>query len=71
MVGIPVGKVSSVTNTPIQSRHGVAWYELDLTYWQIRLLAKLGSARVVYAPNLAELDGQQQKSAASSLRAAA
>ncbi|MCY4188783.1 MAG: hypothetical protein OXD30_09895 [Bryobacterales bacterium] len=60
-----------MTNTPIRSRHGVAWYELDLTYWQMRLLAKLGSARVVYAPNLAELDGQQQKSATSGLKAAA
>ena len=30
---------------PTSARHGLAWYEADLTYWQIRLLAKLRLAK--------------------------
>ena len=56
---------------PVSARHGVAWYEVDPTYWQIRALEKLGIAKAVYAPSLAELEGQQQKDVASGLKAAA
>ena len=41
---------------PVSARHGVAWYELDMSYIQIRLLELVGIAREVYAPGLAELD---------------
>ena len=41
---------------PVSARHGVAWYELDMSYIQIRLLELLGIARDVYAPGLAEPD---------------
>ncbi len=40
---------------PVSARHGMAWYELDLSYLQILLLEKLGIAKAVYAPNLADL----------------
>ncbi len=29
---------------PVSARHGLAWYELDITWWTIRLLEKLGLA---------------------------
>jgi stearoyl-CoA desaturase (delta-9 desaturase) len=29
---------------PTSAAHGLAWYELDVTYWHIRLLEKLGLA---------------------------
>lgn len=32
---------------PTSARHGLAWYEADLTYWQIRLLERLHVARSV------------------------
>ena len=41
---------------PVSARHGLAWYELDLTYIQIRLLQMLGIAREVYAQNLKHLE---------------
>ncbi len=41
---------------PVSARHGMAWYELDLGYLQIRLLEMLGIAREVYAPRLKELE---------------
>jgi len=56
---------------PVSARHGVAWYELDPTFWQIRLLEKLGIAKAVYAPSLAELESPQQKGVAPGLKAAA
>jgi stearoyl-CoA desaturase (delta-9 desaturase) len=33
---------------PTSARHGLAWYELDITWLQIRLLEKLGIARAVH-----------------------
>ena len=38
---------------PVSARHGLAWYELDITYWTIRLCEKLGLARAVKAARLA------------------
>lgn len=32
---------------PASARHGLAWYEADLTYWQIRLLEKVRLAKSV------------------------
>jgi len=53
---------------PVSARHGMAWYELDVSYLQIRLLELLGIARDVYAPGLAELDSA---AAADALKPAA
>ncbi len=32
---------------PVSARHGLAWYELDVNYWGIRLLGLLGLARKI------------------------
>jgi stearoyl-CoA desaturase (delta-9 desaturase) len=37
---------------PTSSRHGLAWYELDLTWMQIRLLQLIGLARSVKVADL-------------------
>jgi len=37
---------------PVSARHGLAWYELDITYWTIRLCEKLGLARSVKVARL-------------------
>jgi stearoyl-CoA desaturase (delta-9 desaturase) len=39
---------------PVSARHGLAWYELDLTYWQLRLLEKIG---IVSKMQVASVDG--------------
>lgn len=41
---------------PSSARHGVAWYELDMTYWQIRLLGLLGLAKNI---RVADTKGNQ------------
>lgn len=56
---------------PVSARHGMAWYELDLSYLQIRLLEKVGIAKAVYAPNLHDLEAVQTPVAAAPLKAAA
>ena len=32
---------------PTSAAHGLAWYEIDITYWHIRALELLGLARHV------------------------
>jgi stearoyl-CoA desaturase (delta-9 desaturase) len=39
---------------PNSARHGLAWYELDLTYYQIRLLEALGVAKKVKVASVDE-----------------
>ena len=39
---------------PVSSRHGLAWYELDLTWWQIRALQAFGLATNVKMASLPE-----------------
>ncbi len=36
---------------PVSARHGMAWYELDVNYWGIRLLGFLGLARQIKVQN--------------------
>ena len=36
---------------PTSARHGLRWWEIDLTYWVIRGLALVGLARRVRVPN--------------------
>jgi stearoyl-CoA desaturase (delta-9 desaturase) len=37
---------------PVSARHGLAWYEVDLNYFGIRLLERLGLAKHVKAARL-------------------
>ncbi len=46
---------------PTSARHGLAWYELDITWLQIWLLEKLGIARSV---KVARVDAELQREAA-------
>jgi stearoyl-CoA desaturase (Delta-9 desaturase) len=46
---------------PTSARHGLAWYELDITWMQIRLLERLGIARSV---KVAKIDAELQREAA-------
>ncbi|HEY4355887.1 MAG TPA: fatty acid desaturase [Acidobacteriaceae bacterium] len=39
---------------PVSARHGLVWYEFDLNYYGIWLLGKLGIARNINAPTIAE-----------------
>jgi fatty-acid desaturase len=39
---------------PVSSRHGLAWYEIDLNWYGIWVLQKLGLAQQVYTYKLAE-----------------
>ena len=41
---------------PVSARHGMAWYEFDVSYIQLRVLQILGIAKDVYAPNLESLE---------------
>jgi stearoyl-CoA desaturase (delta-9 desaturase) len=35
---------------PRSARHGLRWWELDVTYWLIRLLGMVGLARQIHVP---------------------
>ena len=48
---------------PTSARHGLMWYELDLSWLQIRLLEKLGIARNVKVPRLAAQAGLERMTA--------
>jgi fatty-acid desaturase len=48
---------------PSSSRHGLAWYELDVTWLQIRFLQMLGIIRNVQAVNLREVEEKEAKAA--------
>ncbi|MGD0963783.1 MAG: fatty acid desaturase [Candidatus Acidiferrales bacterium] len=43
---------------PTSSRHGLAWYEVDLNWYGIWVLQKLGLAKQVYTVNLSSLKAQ-------------
>ena len=40
---------------PVSARHGIAWYEVDLNWYGIWILKKLGLARQVYRVRLSKL----------------
>jgi stearoyl-CoA desaturase (delta-9 desaturase) len=49
---------------PVSARHGLAWYEVDLSYYQIRLLEMLGIAKNVKVASVdTELTGVQKRAA--------
>jgi stearoyl-CoA desaturase (delta-9 desaturase) len=39
---------------PTSAAHGLAWYEIDLTYWHIRALEALGLAKQVRVARINE-----------------
>jgi stearoyl-CoA desaturase (delta-9 desaturase) len=43
---------------PTSARHGLAWYEVDLTWMQIKLLERFGVAQRVRS---VDVDGQQKR----------
>ena len=44
---------------PTSARHGLAWYELDLTWIQIKALEKMGLAWDVRLPSFSQVTGSQ------------
>jgi stearoyl-CoA desaturase (delta-9 desaturase) len=54
---------------PTSSRHGLAWYEIDLNWYGIWVLQKLGLAKQVYAVKLSDLQAQPAKAEDSQLGA--
>jgi stearoyl-CoA desaturase (delta-9 desaturase) len=50
---------------PVSARHGMTWYEVDLNYYGIWLLKKIGLAWNVYAPSAHELQEKAVKAAAA------
>jgi sn-1 stearoyl-lipid 9-desaturase len=48
---------------PTSSRHGLAWYEIDLNWYGIWVLQKLGLANQVYTVNLSSLKAQETQEA--------
>jgi sn-1 stearoyl-lipid 9-desaturase len=44
---------------PVSARHGLKWYEIDLNWYSIWLLKKLGLARHVYRVRLSDLDKRE------------
>ena len=43
---------------PVSARHGLAWYEIDLNWYGIWALSKLGLARDIYRYRLSEMQQQ-------------
>ena len=39
---------------PTSARHGLAWYEVDISWWEIRLLQAIGLATSVHCASLPE-----------------
>ena len=50
---------------PVSARHGLQWYEIDLNWYAIWTLKKLGLARHVYRVKLSELREQEREKLAS------
>ena len=37
---------------PTSARHGLAWYEIDMSWWEIRLLQAIGLAKSVHCASI-------------------
>jgi hypothetical protein len=46
---------------PVSARHGLKWYEVDMNWYGIWALKKLGLARQVYRVKLSELQRREQE----------
>ena len=59
---------------PTSARHGLAWYEIDISWWEIRLLQAIGLATSVHSASLPfklHLANRRDESVAEPLRARA
>ncbi len=55
---------------PVSARHGLRWYEIDLNWYGIWTLKKLGLAQNVYRVKLSELREQEPERGAAGAGAA-
>ena len=46
---------------PVSARHGLKWYEIDMNWYGIWALKKLGLARHIYRVKLEELREQERE----------
>jgi fatty-acid desaturase len=49
---------------PVSARHGLRWYEIDMNWYGIWALKKLGLARQVYRVKLDELRRREEEDGA-------
>jgi fatty-acid desaturase len=40
---------------PVSARHGLAWYEIDLKYYGIWIMGRLGLAKKINVPTIAQM----------------
>jgi hypothetical protein len=40
---------------PFSARHGLAWYEIDLNYYGIWIMGRLGLAKKINVPTIAQM----------------
>jgi fatty-acid desaturase len=48
---------------PSSARHGLSWFELDLTYWQIRFLSWIGIAKKLQVAKVSDAVVEEQQAA--------
>ena len=53
---------------PVSAQHGMRWYEIDMNWYGIWTLKKLGLARNVYRVKLSELERKEEAKAAAPAR---
>ncbi|PYX08314.1 MAG: acyl-CoA desaturase, partial [Acidobacteria bacterium] len=53
---------------PVSARHGLKWYEVDVNWYGIWALKKLGLARHVYRVRLSELQRREVQGRSSAAR---
>src|SRR6266571_4633484 len=53
---------------PVSARHGLKWYEVDVNWYGIWALKKLGLARHVYRVRLSELQRREEQGRSSAAR---
>jgi len=46
---------------PVSARHGLRWYEVDMNWYGIWALKKIGLARNIYRVKLSELELQENE----------
>lgn len=51
---------------PTSARHGLRWWELDLSYWIIRALEALGLARAVRVPSPERIEAKRRRGTGTS-----
>ncbi len=51
---------------PTSARHGLRWWELDLSYWMIRTMGLFGLAREIKVPDRARIEAKKNRRGAAS-----